>query len=280
MESVDFFFASLLDSSLWFIQPCILHDVLCIQIKLAGWQYTAWMYLSKFWTSPLFHQFSYPVASNSLRPHVLQHARLPCPSLTPGACSNSCPSSWWCHPSISISIVLLSLLPSILTSIRVLSKETVFHISWPKYWCFSFSISPSNKYSELISFRIDWLDLLAVQGNLKSLTQHHSSKPPILWCSAISLVQLSQPYMTTRKTIALSRWMFVSKLMPLLFNTLSRLVKAFLPRSKWPLISWLQSPSAVILEPKKIKYFTVSIVTHLSVMKWWGWMPWSSVFEC
>ncbi|CAN0470004.1 unnamed protein product [Rangifer tarandus platyrhynchus] len=134
---------------------------------------------------------------------------------------------------------------------RVFSKESVLHIRWPKYWSFSFSMSPSNEYSGLISFRMDWLDLLAVQGTLKSLFQHHSSKASILWCSAFFIVQLSHPYMTTGKTIALTRRTFVGKVMSLLFNMLSRFVIAFLPRSKHLLISWLQSPSAVVLEPKK-----------------------------
>ena len=153
------------------------------------------------------------------------------------------------------------LLPSILPSIRVFSNESVLHIRCPKYWSFSFSISPSNEYSGLISFMMDWLDLLAVQGTLKSLLQHHSSKASILWRSAFFTVQLSHPYMTTGKTIALTRWTFVGKVMSLLFNIFSRLVIAFLPRSKRLLISRLQSPSAVILEPKKIKSVTVSIVS-------------------
>ena len=136
-----------------------------------------------------------------------------------------------------------------------------FFPSWPKYWSFSFSISPPNEYSGLISFRMDWLDLLAVQGILKSLLKHHSSKALILRHSAFFTVQLSHPYMTTGKTIALTRWTFVGKVMSLLFNMLSRLVITFLPRSMHLLISWLQSPSAVILEPKKIKSDTVSIVS-------------------
>ena len=148
--------------------------------------------------------------------------------------------------------------PSIFPSIRVSSNELVLCITWPKYWSFSFSISPSSEYSGLISLRIDWLDLLAVQGSLKSLLQHHSSKASIRWHSAFFIVQLSHPYMTTGKTIALTRWTFVAKIMSLLFNMLSRLVIAFLPRSKRLLISWLQSPSAVILEPPKIKSLTVS----------------------
>ena len=147
----------------------------------------------------------------------------------------------------------LLFLPSIFCSIRVFSNEAVLH--------FRFSISPSNEYSGLISFRMDRFDLLAVQGTLESLLQHHSSKASILRCSAFFMVQLSHPYMTTGKTIALIRWTFVSKIMSLLFNMLSRLVLAFLPRSKRLLISWLQSPSAVILEPPKIKSVTVSIVS-------------------
>ena len=138
---------------------------------------------------------------------------------------------------------------------------------WTKYWHFSFNISPSNEYSGLISFSIDWFDLLAVQGNLNSLPQHHSSKASILQRSAFFRVQLSHPYMTTGKTIALTRWTFVGKVLSLVFNMLSRLVIAFLSRSKRLLISWLQSPPAVILEPKKIKSLTVSIVSHLFAMK-------------
>ena len=143
----------------------------------------------------------------------------------------------------------LLLSPSIFPSIRIFSNELVLRMRWTKYWSFSFSISPSNEYSGLISFRIDWLDLLAVQGTLKSLLQHHSSKASILWHLAFFIVQLSHLYMTTRKTIALTRWTFVGKVMSLFFNMLSRLVIAFLPRSKRLLISCLQSPSAVILEP-------------------------------
>ena len=141
-----------------------------------------------------------------------------------------------CHP--------LLLLPSTFPNISVISNESVLHIRWPKYWSFSFNISPSNEYSGLISFRIDWLDLLEVQVTLKGLLQHHSSKASILWCSIFFIVHLSHPYMTTGKTIALTRWTFVGKVMSLLFNMLSRLVIAFLPRSKCLLISWLQSPSA------------------------------------
>ena len=165
--------------------------------------------------------------------------------------------------------------PSVFSSIRVFSKESVLHIRWPKYWSFSFSISPFNEYSWLISFRIDWFDLLAVQRTLKSLSPHHSSKASILQCSAFFIVQLSHPYVTTEKTIALNRQNFVGKVMPLLFNTLSRLIIAFLPRSKHLLISWLQSPFAVILEPPKIKYHMFPLFTYLFAMKWLDWMPWS-----
>ena len=155
----------------------------------------------------------------------------------------------------------LLLLPSIFPSIRIFSSESVLRSRWPKYWSFSFSIRPSNEYSGLISFRMDWLGLLAVQGTLKSLLQHHSSKASILQHSAFFMVQLSHPYVTTGKTIALTRWTFVGKVMSLLFNMRSRLIIAFVPRSKRLLISWLQSPPTVILEPPKIKSLTVSIVS-------------------
>ena len=183
---------------------------------------------------------------DSLRPHGLQHARLPCPSPTPRA-------------FVSIKLVMpsnllmlchsLHLLPSIFPNIRVFSNESVLHIRWPKYWGFSFSIGPSNEYSGLISFRIDWFDLPAIQGILKSLLQHHSSKS--IHSSAFSL--LFYPALTSIcdywKIIALTRWTFVGKAMSLLFHMLSKLVIAFLPRSKHLLISWLQAPSAVIFEP-------------------------------
>ena len=158
-----------------------------------------------------------------------------------------------CHP--------LLLLPTNFPYIKVFSNESTLHSMWPKYWSFSFNISPSNEHSGLNSFRMDWLDLLAVQGTLKSLLQHHSSKASILLRSAFFIVQLSHPYMTIGKTIALTRWTFVGKVMPLVLNMLSRLVITFLPKSKSLLISWLQSPSAVILEPRKIKPDTVSTVS-------------------
>ena len=154
-----------------------------------------------------------------------------------------------CHPLLPM--------PSIFSSIRIFSNESVLRVKWPKYWSFSFNISSSNEHPGLISFRMDGLDFLAVQRTLKSL-QHHSSKASILWCSAFFIVQLSHPYVTTGKTIALTRQTFVGKVMSLLLNMLSRLVITFLPESKGLLISWLQSPSAVILEPKKIKSATVS----------------------
>ena len=179
--------------------------------------------------------------SDSLRSQQLQHARLPCPSLSPRVCSNPCPLSRYlilCSP--------LLLLPSIFPSIRVFPSESALHTRWLKYWSSSFSISHSNEYSGLISFTTDWLDLLAVQGTLKSLLQYHSSKASILQCSTFFMVQLSHPYMTTGKTTALTMQIFVGKVMPLLCNMLCRFVIAFLPRSKHLLISWLQSLSAVI----------------------------------
>ena len=164
-----------------------------------------------------------------------------------------------CHP--------LFLLPPIPPSIRVFSSESTLLMRWPKYWSLSFSIIPSKEHPGLISFRVDWLDLLAVQGTFKSLLQHHSSKASILWHSAFFIVQLSHLYMTTGKTIALTRWTFVGKVMFLLFNMLSRLVIAFLPRNKCLLISWLHSPSAVILEPPKIKCVLFPLFPHLFPMK-------------
>ena len=168
----------------------------------------SWFKIDRFKTENSV-QFSRSVMSDSLRPHGLQHARLPCPSPTPGAYSNSCPLCQWCHPTISSCHPLL-FPPSTFPSIRVFSNESVLPMRWPKYWSFSFSISPSNEYSGLISFRMDGLDLLEVQGTLKSLLQHHSSEASILLCSAFFIVQLSHPYMTTGKTIALTRQTFVS----------------------------------------------------------------------
>ena len=203
-------------------------------------------------------------------PHGLQHTRLPCPSLSPGVCSNSCPLNQWyhlilCHPDL--------LLPTVFLSICVFSNELALCIRWPKYW--SFSISPSNEYSGLISFRIDWFDLLAVQGILKSLFQHHNKKASILQCSMFFIFQLSHQYMTTRKTIALSIYTFVSKVMSLLFNTLSRFIIASLPRSRH-----LNFMAAVTIcsdfgaqEDKVCPCFHCFPI--LFVMKWWDWMLWS-----
>ena len=168
----------------------------------------------------------------------------------------------------------LLLLPSTSPSIRVFSNKSALHIMWPKYWSFSFKISPSNEHPGLISFRMGWLDLLVVQGTLKSLLQHHSSKASILWCSAFFIVQHLHSYMTTGKTVALTRQTFVGKVISLLLNMLSRLVITFLPSSKHLLISWLQSPSAVILEPRKMEPLC-PLFPCLFAMKWWDWMPWS-----
>ena len=178
--------------------------------------------------------------SDSLQPHESQHARPPCPSPTPGVHSDSCPSSPWCHPAISSSVVPFFSCPQIPPSIKVFSNESTLCMRWPKYWSFSFSIIPSKEIPGLISFRMDWLDLLAVPGTLKSLLQHHSSKASILQSLAFFKVQLSHLYMTTGKTIPLTRQTFVGKVMSLLFNMLPWLVITFLPRSKHLLISWLQ----------------------------------------
>ena len=186
--------------------------------------------------------FSHEVVSNSFQLHRLQHARLPCPWSSPTACSNSCASTQWCHPTISSSVVPLSSCPQSFPGSGSFPVSQLFASG-------GFSISPSNEYSGLISFRINWFDLLAVQGPLKSLLQHHNLKASILWCSAFFMVQLSHPYMPTGETIDLTRQTFVGKVMSLLLNMLSRLVITFLPWSKCLLISWLQSPSAVILEP-------------------------------
>ena len=201
----------------------------------------------------------------------LSHVRLfETPLIAAHQASLSITNSWSLLKLIPIKSVMpsnhlilcrpLLLLPPIPPSIRVFSNGSTLHMRWPKYWSFSFSISPSNEHPGLISFRMDWLNLFAVQGTLKSLLQHHSSKASIFWHSAFFTVQLSYPYMTTGKTIALTRWTFVGKVMSLLFNMLSRLVITFLPRSKRLLILCLQSPSAAILEPKKLKSDTVSTV--------------------
>ena len=201
-------------------------------------------------------QFSCSVVSASLQPHGLQHSRPPCPLPTPGACSNSCPSSRWCHPIISSSVVLFSSYLQTFPASGSFPMSQLFASGGQS--SFSFSLSPSKEHSGLISFRMDWLDLPAVQGTLQSLLQHHSSKASILLHSAFFMVQLSLPCITNEKTIALNRQTIVGKVMSLLFNMLSRLVITFLPGSTCLLISWLQSPSALIWEPRKIKSVTVS----------------------
>ena len=209
-----------------------------------------WNLFNPFFPQLLFSlQFSCSVLSNSLQSHGLQHARPQCPAPTPGPCSNSRLLSWCCHPTISSSVSHpLLLLPLNFPRIRVVSKESVLRISWPKYWIFSlsFSIRPSNEHPGLISFRMDWLDLLAVQGSLKSLLQHHSSKASILQCSSFFIVQLSHPYVTTGKATALTRWTFVGKVMSLLFNMLSCLVIAFISRKKlhFACLFWFKKKSS------------------------------------
>ena len=193
-------------------------------------------------------QFSRSVVSHSFRPREPWHARPPCPSPTPGVYPDSCLLSQWCHPTISSSATSFSSCPQSFPASGSFPVSQLFPSGGQST---GFNIRPSNEHSELISFRMDWLDLLAVQGTLKNLIQHHSSKTSILRHSAFFIVQLSHPYMTTGKAIALTIWTCASKVMSLLFNMLSRLVITFLSRSKHLLISWLQSPSAVILEPKK-----------------------------
>ena len=217
-------------------------------------------------------QFSLSVMSDSLWPHESQHARSPCPSPAPAVHPNSCPSSRWCQPAISSSVVPFFPWPQSLPASGSFQMSQLF--TWgSQSISFSLSISPSNEHPGLVSFRMDWLDLLAVQGTLKSLLQHHSSKASILRHSAFFTVQLSHPYMTTGKTIAMTRQTFVGKVMSLLFNMLSRLVITFLPRSKHLLISWLQLPSAVILESKKTKSDTISTVSP-------SYFPWSDRTRC
>ena len=221
----------------------LLRILLNFQDFFEGWVFN--LLNCEKWSESISHS----VVSDSLRSHGLQHARLPCPAPTPE------PTRTHVHcvgDSIQPSHPLSSPFPPALnlSQHQGLFHESVLHIKWPKCWSFSFSISPSNEYSGLISFRMDWFILLAVQGILMSLLQHHSSKASIFPHSAFFMVQLSHPYMTTGKTIALTKWIFFDKVMSGLFNMLSRLVIAFLPRTKCLLISWPQSPSAVILEPK------------------------------
>ena len=218
--------------------------------------------------------------SNSWQPHGLQHARVPCPSLFPKVCSNSYPLSWWCYLTILSSATPFLLLPSVFPSIRTFSSDLAFYIRWPKYWSFSFSINSSNENSGLISFRTDWFDLLVVQGILISLLQHHNSKASTLRCSAFCMVQLSHLCMTTGKIIDLTKWTFVSKVMSLVFNTWSKFVITFLPWSKCLLISWLLSPSKVILESKKTKSVTASTISPSICHEVMGPDAMILVFEC
>ena len=219
-------------------------------------------------------QFSCSVMSDSLRLYGLQHARLPCPS-TPGVNSNSHPSSWWCHPTISSSGVPFSSCLQSFPAPGFYSNESVLCIRWPKYWSFSFSISPSNEHPGLVSFRMDWLDLLAVQGTLKSL-QHHSSIVSILWCSIFFIVQLSYPYMATGKTIALTRRTFVGKAMSLLFNML-QVCHCFSSKEKasFNFIIAVTICSDFRAQENKV-FHCFHCFPHLFAMKWWDRMPWSS----
>ena len=212
--------------------------------------------------------------SNFLWPHGLQHAGLPCPSSTPRVLPKLMSIEWALPSNYLILCHPLLFLPSIFPSIRVLSNESSLPIRWPKYWSFNFSISPSNEHPGLISFRMDWLDLLAVQGTLKSLLQHHSSKASILWHSAFFIVQLSHPYMTTGKNTALTRQTFVGKVMSLLFNMLSRLVITFLPRSKrLNIMAAITICSDFGVQENSLTLFPLP--PHLFPMKWWDQMPWS-----
>ena len=242
--------------------------------KKSWWLYERTIFMERYWHHHWYVviniginscslQFSCSVMSDSLWPHKLQHARLPCPSPTPGVHSDSGPSSRWCHPAISSSVVPFSSCSQSLPASESFPMSQLC-MRWPKYWSFSFSISTSKEIPGLISFRMDWLDLLAGQGTLKSLLQHHSSIASILRRSAFFTVQLSHPYMTTGKTIALTRWTLVGKVMSLLFNMLSRLVITFLPRSKRLLISWLQSPFAVHIRAN----FLSEGKCHMSFSSW------------
>ena len=212
--------------------------------------------------------------SDSLQPPGLQHTRLPFPSPFPGVCSNSCLLSWWCHPTILSPVIPFSSCPQSFPALGYYFKELALHVREPKYWSFSFSISPSNEYSGLISFKIDWFDLFTVQGTLKSLLQHHNLKASILPCSAFFLVQLSHPYMTAGKIIAVTICTFVSKVISLLFNTLSRFVIAFLPRSKCLWNSWLQDTICRYFGGQKNSLSLFPLFLHIFAMKWWDQMPW------
>ena len=230
------------------------------------------VHASYYMSIPVLLLFIRPVLSDSLQAHELQHTRPPYPSP-----SQNLPKF------MSIALVMPSshrilwhpLLPSIFPSIRAFSNESAVCIRWPKYWSFNFSISPSNEYSGLVSLKIDCFDLLGMQGTLRSLLQHHSLKASILWHSDFFMVQLSHPYITTGKTITLTTQTFVAKVVSCFLIHCPGLSELFLPRSKHILISWLQSLSTVILEPKTIKSVTAFTFSHLFAMKWCDWTPWS-----
>ena len=218
-------------------------------------------------------QFSHSLMSDSLRPHGLLHARPPCPLPIPRVYPNPCPLSRWCHPIISSSVIPFSSCPRSFPASGSSQISQLFTSGGQSTGVSASMNSPSSEYPGLISFRMDWSDILSVQGTLKSLLQHHSSKASVLRCSASFILQLSHPYMTTGKAIALTRQTFVDKVMALLFNMVSRLVITFLPRSKCLLISWLQSPSAVILEPPKNKVWHCFHCFPI-------YLPWSNGTRC
>ena len=239
--------------------------------------------LNKIYTSPSISQKYFPLVVVVQSPSHAQFLATPWTVVCPASLSITISQNLLKRMSIesmipSYHLILCHplLLPPIFPSIRVFSNQSALCIRWPKYWSFSpSSLSPSNEYLGLISFRTDLFDLFAVQGTLKSLLQHHRSKVSILWCSTFFRVHLSHPYMPTGETVSLTRQTFIGKVMSLLFNMLSMFVIAFLRRGKHLLISWPQSPSAMILEPRKIKSVTVSMFPHLFAMKWWDQMPWS-----
>jgi len=256
---------------IWNIRLIFLGSITNKNKKIQGYDYVFLWILIESISSV---QFTHSVVSDSLWPHGLQHARLPCPSPTPGVYPNSCPLSWWCHPTISSSVIPLSSCLQSFPASGSFPMRQLFTSGGHSIGVSALaSVLPKNTH---LIFRMGWLDLLAVHGTLKSLLQHHSSKASTLWHLAFFVVQLSHPYMTTGKTIALTRWTFVDKAISLLFN-MSRLVITFLPRSKRLLISWLQSPSAVILEPPQIKSLTVSTVFPLICHEVTGPSLWQKV---
>ena len=240
--------------TLWEVELAGYHKCLCLRVRKESFSFDYLEYLLLLFSCSV-------VQCLTLRTHGLQHVRLPFTSPFPGVCSNSCPLSRCCHSAISSSVFPFFSCPQSFPVSESFPMSQLFTSGGQSIGTSALANSLSSEYSGLISFRIYWFRLLAVQGTLKSLLQHHSLKASILWCSAFSMVQLPQPWMTTRKTIALTRQTFVSNVMSLFFNILSRLVIAFLTRSKHLLISWLQPSSAVIFEPKKIKSVTVSSVS-------------------